>query len=785
MATQSGSSIRVRFGNFELDLSTGELRRDGTSLKLQPQPARVLVVLVSRAGEVVTRQDLAQQVWGTETFVDYEQGLNFAIRHIRAVLEDDAEHPRFLETVPKRGYRFIGAIEGSSEEREAYGITRAAAGDGTTAKPARARRTWMLMAAAGAVFLVALALRYAGRERAAPKPSTASFQSIAVLPLANLSADAAQEYFSDGLTDELTTELAKIGGLRVISRTSVIPYKGGHKGAPQIGRELHVDAIVEGTVERVGARVRIRAQLIDAATDQHLWAQRYDRDVSDVLQLEGEVASDIAQQIGHVASEQRSALARSHPVPPAVHEDYLRGRYYWNKRTEGGLRKGIEYFQKAVDQDPGYALAYAGLADSYIMLANWGFAPPAETYPKAQAAARKALELDEQLAEAHTSLAYVTLLYEWDWAAAEKRFRKALALNPNYASAHHFYSICLATSGRHSEALAEIKRAQELDPLSLIVNDVVGWIYYEGRQYDQARQQYTRTLEMDASYAPALLDLGTSYLRSGEYDKAIAQFARARAVTGDNGVVLSDLAQAYASSGRRAKAVQVLNRVQDLSATSFVSPWDLSLIYLSLGDRGEAISLLQKAADEHVGWVVRLGVDPAFDSLRGEPKFQRLVRRIRIPESSRYTGTNVGGFPEALASTDAIRSAECLDFSVLQAQGTPASDRQHPCAETLAPGCYLRRDCAKGGTTFRFSQPAPQLGALPHKQRERHSGSVAPRGCTHDPSALRAKCELVHGGSARIDAEGDLAERFERGKLSFKGDVFTGVKRHRTSTEVW
>lgn len=633
MATPSGSSTRVRFGSFQLDLSTGELRRDGTSLKLQPQPAKVLVVLVSRAGEMVTRQDLAQQVWGSETFVDYEQGLNFAIRHIRAVLEDDAEHPHLLETVPKRGYRFIGAIEGASEERERPAIVSSPASKEIRGKLLPWRRIWMLLGAAGALVLVALSLRYSRHKRVSPKLSPA-IQSIAVLPLANLSADAAQEYFSDGLTDELITELAKIGGLRVISRTSVIPYKGGHKGAPQIGRELHVDAIVEGTVERVGGRVRIRAQLIDAATDQHLWAQSYDRDVSDVLQLEGELALNIAQQIGHFAQEQKDALASPHPVPPMAHEDYLRGRYYWNKRTEAGLRKGIEYFQKAIDQDPNYALAYAGLADSYIMLANWGFAPPAETYPKAQAAARKALELDEQLAEAHTSLAYVTLLYEWDWAAAEKRFRKAIALNPNYASAHHFYSILLVTSGRHAEALVEIKRAQELDPLSLIVNDVVGWIYYEGRQYDQAKQQYTRTLEMDVGYAPALLDLGTVYLRTGEQDKAIGQFAQARTLTGDNGVVLSDLAQAYASSGRRAKAVQVLGKVQDLSATSFVSPFDLSLIYLSLGEREKAISMLQKAADEHVGWVVRLGVDPAFDSLRGEPKFQRLIRRIRIPESS-------------------------------------------------------------------------------------------------------------------------------------------------------
>jgi TolB-like protein/DNA-binding winged helix-turn-helix (wHTH) protein/Tfp pilus assembly protein PilF len=638
VATQPSSSLVVRFGDFELDLRTGELRRDGTSLKLQPQPAKVLAVLVSRPGEIVTRQDLTRQVWGSETFVDFEQGLNFAIRQIRTVLEDDADQPRFLETLPKRGYRFIAAIETTSEPAAVVSPSQATSpqlnhenkiGD----KTRNSRKMWAVLAGAGLLLLIALIVlstRHQVRQSDA-KLGPGPIQSVAVLPLVNLSSDPVQEYFSDGLTDELITELAKVGDLRVISRTSVTGYKGTHKRVPEIAQELHVDAIVEGTMERVGDRVRIRAQLIHGATDQHLWAESYDGDLSDVLRLEGDVARDIAQQIGHLTAEKRSQLRPNRPVPIGAHEDYLKGRYYWNRRTETGLRKGIEHFQKAIDQDPNYAQAYAGLADSYIMLANWGLTAPSVAYPKAKVAARKALELDSQLVEALTSLAYATLLYDWDWEGAERGFHLAIALNPNYASAHHFYSICLMTSGRQAEALSEIRRAQELDPLSLIINSVYGWVYYEGRQYDQAIQQYTNTLEMDPSYVPALLDLGTSYMRMGDYHKAISQFESARAIAGDNGVVLSDLAQAHALSGEKSTALGILHRLQEPSARIFVSPWDLALICVALGEKKKAITFLQKAADEHVGWVVRLGIDPALDSLRDEPEFNQLKQRVRIP----------------------------------------------------------------------------------------------------------------------------------------------------------
>ena len=638
MAEESESRGRVRFGAFELDCNNGDLRRDGTSLKLQPQPAKVLALLVSRAGQTITRRELAEQVWGSDTFVDFEQGLNFAIRQIRTTLEDDSDHPSFVETLPRRGYRFIAEVKPVNGQTRTDPVpvdekTGRVGGEKSTSlfwKP-------VVVGAACTLLLISAILGYQLIKPHPQSTALSQIQSIAVLPLVNLSSDANQEYFSEGLTDELITELAKAGDLRVISRTSVVALKDSRKRAPEIGKELGVDAIVEGTVERVGTHVRIRAQLIRAESDQHMWAETYDRDLSDVLALERDVSRDVALQIGHRISGRTQAATTA--ISAQAHEDYLKGRYYWNKRTEADLRRSIEYFRKVIDQEPKYALAYAGLADSQIMLANWGFAPPAGAYLEAKAAALKALELDDQLAEAETSLAYATLLYDWDWQGAESRFRRAIALNPNYASAHHFYSILLMASGRQAEAAAEIERARQLDPLSLIVNDVVGWIAFEGRQYEAAIQQFTRTLEIDPNYVPVLLDLGTVYLRRGEYPKAIALFERARLLSGENGVVLSGLAQAYALSGKRAQAAQILHRIQSAPNPIFVSSWDLAFVYSALGKKKEAVASLTKAADDHVGWVVRLATEPAFDNLRPEPEFQKLVQRIGIPDTNRV-GTN-------------------------------------------------------------------------------------------------------------------------------------------------
>jgi TolB-like protein/DNA-binding winged helix-turn-helix (wHTH) protein/Tfp pilus assembly protein PilF len=625
------------FGAFRLDPAERLLLRDNQPVPLAPKAFETLVLLVENSGHLLTKDELMKRLW-PETFVE-EVNLAQNISAIRRALEDKNGEAHYIETVAKGGYRFTaGARKIVQEPTRIEAKVPQAAG---VPLPETVRKWWsktrLGVAASATILVIASTLYLVPRvvkfraKGTAVTPGPTAIRSIAVLPLVNLSSDPAQEYFSDGLTDELITKLAQVGSLQVISRTSVIGYKHSVKKAPEIGAELHVDSLVEGTIERVSDRVRIRVQLIRASTDQHIWAESYDRELKDILQLESDVAHEIAQQIGHATYEQPSRLARERPVSTEAHENYLRGRYRWNQRSESGLRAAINHFQKAIELEPGYAQAYAGIADAYIMMANWRFMPATEAYPKAETAARRALELDDHLAEAHTSLAYANFLNDWDWSGAEKRFRRAIELNPNYATAHHFYSVLLMASGRHAEAQAEIKHARELDPLSIIINSVMGWIYYEGRQYPQAIQEFEKTFEMDPNYVPALLDLGSVYLRTREYDKAIAQFERARNVAERKDVALSDLAQAHAMSGNKTEARKILLALQESSAPKFVSAWDIAQIHIALGEKSKALGFLEKAADEHFAWVVVLGVDPAFDPLRAEPRFKALRQRVGIP----------------------------------------------------------------------------------------------------------------------------------------------------------
>ncbi len=632
----------VKFGVFEVDLQAGEVRKAGMRQKLAGQPFQVLQALLEHPQEIVTREDLRERIWPGNAFIDYELALKKAVNRLRELLGDSAESPHFIETVPRRGYRFIGIITPPLSVPADSGEHTMGAVEMTGPPIDELRsKTWKPSKLLGSLALacVAAVVLWSNvdklRSRIFARSRSLEIHSVAVLPLENLSKDPEQEYFSDGMTDELITDLAKVGQLQVISHTSVERYKGTKLPLREIARELGVDAVVEGRVMRSGDRVRITAQLIDARTDRHLWADTYERDVRDILGLQDEVAHRIATQVGiNLTAGGQTEMASTRVVDSAAQEAYLKGRYRWNQRTEAGLRAGIKYFQKAIDLDPNYPQAYAGLADCYIMMANWGFMPPAEAYPNAEVAARKGLALDDHLAEAYTSLAYASLLYDWDWSGAEQKFRRAIELNPNYATAHHFYSIYLMAAGRHTEARAEIRRAQALDPFSLIINSVVGWIYYEGRQYDKAIQQCEKTVEMDPNYVPALLDLGNIYLRTGDYKKAIAQFERARAVAGDKSIVLSYLAQVRALSGDRAAAQKILYQLEKPAPPMFVSTWDLALIHLALGDKEKALSFLEKAVDQHVGWVVRLGVDPALDSLRVEPRFKVLQQRVRIPLAS-------------------------------------------------------------------------------------------------------------------------------------------------------
>jgi TolB-like protein/DNA-binding winged helix-turn-helix (wHTH) protein/Flp pilus assembly protein TadD len=616
----------LRFGAFEVDLRAGELRKEGVRIKLHNQPFQVLTVLIERAGQLVTREELRQKLWDSNTFVDFDDGLNSAIKKLREALEDSSEAPRFIETAPRRGYRFIAPIDTRPLSTDAQRVAGAAS---LAERPSRSiPRLWALAVVTAALIAASvLAFRawrdYTARER---------IRSIAVLPLDNVSGDPAQQFFADGMTDELITNLAKIKSLRVISRTSTMQFKRvPRRPVREIARTLQVDAVVEGTVLRSGDQVRITAQLIDARSEHHLWAEEYNRDIRDVLALQAEVARNIAGEIrATVTPDERKQLTASQPVDAAAYEAYLKGRYFWNRRTEDGLRKAITYFQQSSSADPNYALAYDGLADCWLALGWYGYIPPREAFPRAKAHAIQALKLDDRSAEAHTTLAHIIMNYEWDWAAAEREFREAIQLNPNYANAHHWYGDYLSAVGRHQEAIAESKRALELDPLSPIINAWLGWRHYFARQLDQAIGQYLKTLEIDENFVPAHLVLGQAYEQKAMTEEAIAELQKAVKLSKGGPLYVASLAHALAAFGRRSEADKLLVQMIDRAQRGYIAPFHIAVIYAGLGDTNRTLAWLEKGYEERSTWMVWLKVDPRFDSMRSDRRFQDLLRRLGL-----------------------------------------------------------------------------------------------------------------------------------------------------------
>ena len=505
--------------------------------------------------------------------------------------------------------------------------------------PQRRAPRWMMALALVAVpglLVYAFFTNVGGLRHRLLGAPTPQIDSIAVLPLDNLSGDPEEEYFVDGMTEELIAQLAQISALKVISRTSVMQYKKARKPLPEIARELDVDAVVEGSVRRAGNRVRITAQLVHAPTDRHLWAKSYERDLSDVLTLQSEVAREIANEINVALTPQEQArLSATRAVNPRAHELYLKGRFFWNKRTPDDLKKSLEYFQQATTEDPNYALGYAGVADAYSLLGYVGYAvlPPREAFPKAKAAALKALELDPALAEAHVALAFAKWNYDWDWAGAEEGFRRAIALNPNYATARQFYGIYLVSLGRIEEGLAELKRAQELDPLSLIIRGNFAWGYIFGRRPDDALEQLRPTLEMDPSYPPTHYFMGLAYLRKGMHRQALASFKRnVELIRGGNLASDANVAYAHAVVGEKAEARRRLEALKRTSEQRYVPPEWIAVVHAGLDERDQAFALLERAYQERSGLLPLLKVHPLFDKLRDDPRFADLVRRMNFPE---------------------------------------------------------------------------------------------------------------------------------------------------------
>ena len=573
MESFRSSHAVVRFGGFELEQHSGELRKDGTRIRLQEQPLQILRILLEHPGKIITREDLREKIWPSDTFVDFDHGINNAIKRLREALGDSAETASYIETLPRRGYRFIGKIE---------------------------------------------------RE-------TPDFCSLAVLPLENLSGDPEQEYFVDGMTEALITTLAKIGQLRVVSRTSCMLYRGVRKPLREIARELEVDTIIEGTVLRAGPRVRITAQLIDAQKEEtHLWAESYERGLSDILALQADVAQAIAREVEvKLTPQEKAYLARAHPVDPEAYEAYLRGRYHWNKRSREGHGKAIQYFQQAVVKDPAYANAYAGLADSLSIMGLWGLVPPEEGCGKAKGLALQALEKDHSLAEACASLAWSALHYDYKFADAERDFERSIEMNSRSATAHHWFGMTLGMMGRYEEGYTELKRAIRLDPHWSLVHFGMAFVYWCGGRYDQAIEECHEALELDPNSPQAHVWLGLCYVARLMWEPAIAALHKAVEISRRTPVAVACLGEAYAAAGFTDEA---RNLLLELTGKAHVTAYFVSRIHAALGESNKAIDWLEIAYKQHGEWMVLLKIDPRFNSLQDGPRFQDLMRRMNFPE---------------------------------------------------------------------------------------------------------------------------------------------------------
>jgi TolB-like protein/DNA-binding winged helix-turn-helix (wHTH) protein len=644
-------SLIFRFGPFEARTCAQELSKNGTAVRLRGQPFAILELLVSRAGEAVTREEIRQKVWPVDTFVDFEHGLNTSIKKLRQALCDSATEPRYIETLPRLGYRFIAPVETTVEAKAKRPTGDAVPEAVAVSQPRPAARPprsfgWSLVLVPAFLLLAGVTLVFnlaRARDKffalfrstknasvavaSAPKPP----RSIVVLPLQSLSNSSAEDYFADGMTDELTTDLAQFGTLRVISRTSAMHYKGTAKTAPEIGRELGVDTLIEGTVQHSGNRVRIRIQVIDSASDRHLWARSYDHELKDVLLLQSSEARDIAEEVqGKVAPQQADFRpTNQNPVNPVAYEAYLKGRYFWNKRTEDGLKKSIDYFQQAISEDPKFAAAYAGMADTYSILGS-DVLPARLASSRAHFAASKALELDPTIAEGHAELALVEFYYDWDWPRSEQEFKRAIELNPNYATAHQWYSYYLTAMTRFPEAVEEARKAQQIDPLSLAINATLAGRLRDAGQYDQAIDFGQRTLEMDPNFVGAHSVLGATYEAQGNWAQAILEYQKAVELSQNNPASLAALGCAYGYSGNRDGARNALASLREASKSHYVSAFDMAAVFASMGEKDSAFHWLEKAYSERESQMAFLGVTRRLHGLRSDPRFADLLHRMHL-----------------------------------------------------------------------------------------------------------------------------------------------------------
>jgi len=617
------SSRIIQFGVFELDIKAGELRRNGIKIRLQEQPLQVLVTLLEHPGQVVSREEFRTKLWPADTFVDFDHSLNAAIKRLRDALGESADQPVFIETMARRGYRFIGPVPAS--------------GLGRTAERTGGRKMRLRFSFVGVAFLVALLLGLnAGgwRERLFRRITKPKIQAIAVLPLANLSRDPEQEYFVDGMTEALITELSRIGPLRIISRTSMMQYKGEkRKSLPQIGRELNADAVLEGSVMRVGNRVRITTHMIYAPTDQSLMAETYEGDLGDILRIQREVAESISTRVRvKLTPQQQSRLGDAPKVDPQAYQAYLAGTQV-DLSGYQGIKTSQSYFLKAIEKDPNFAPAYTGLAVSHVLLAAQRWQSSREAFPSAKQAVHKALDLDDGNCEAHVVLARISGQYDWDWRTAEKEYRRALELCPNNAGAHLEYGVYTAVNGRIAESRVEIGKGRELDAIQSepFVGESV--INYHTRNYEALIEIGRAFVAKNPNDWLAHNWLGVGYQGSGQTRQAISEYQKAVELSQGDSDPTAALAHAYAAIGKKEEAQKILREWLRQSKTSYVSPYMIAAVYAGLGAKDKAFEYLEKAYQERspdLSYFLR--ADLRIDSLRSDPRFQDLLRRINFPQ---------------------------------------------------------------------------------------------------------------------------------------------------------
>jgi len=634
LGTQNPSVIR--FENYELDLAAEELRKQGSSLKLQPQPFKILAYLASHSGELITRQELRDHVWPGDTFVDFDLAINQAIKQIRAVLNDDAERPRVIATLPRRGYRFIAKTasaaaaeaplpqvspEGHEENAKHTAVSKPSVPHISHARP------WVALGAVVLLIATVIAYRFATPKRPAAQ------MRIVVLPFQNLTGDPNQEFFADGMTEEMISQLGAMNPNRlgVIARTSAVKYKNSGKGINQIGHEMGVDYVLEGSVREAGSHVRVTAQLIRVSDQTHVWSESFDRAFKDVVELQSDVAQAIARRIDVGLGQRRAAPPPATQAGWEAYSAYLKGRHLLlDNKTEATIAVALQYFQRAIELDPNFALAYAGRADAYAEQADADLAPE-KAFALSKQAALRALSINPDLAEAHISLANALFHSEWKWADAEREYKRALELKPTYEEAHHSYSHYLTLAGRHAEAIEESQLLLRLDPLSSHMNSHLGLAYLQAGRFDEALAQFKKTIALDPNYMRVYAHLGFAYEWRKMFPEAITAYKKGVSLAGETLEGQADLARALIEGSERKEGLLILRRLESEKKRRYVSPVDLAGIYTVLGDHEKAMTLLENALEQHNGRLLFIHQYHEFDPLRNSPRFTRILQSVGAP----------------------------------------------------------------------------------------------------------------------------------------------------------